>query len=107
MNFRNTSHSGLSEKTFFRNFRRDFDFLLFNRIAIGEVVGTTGTRVAAMGCTFVPKGGDQTCGVDWFRNGCADRNEKGLDLSVIAIVDVDRKTAYSLSAMQTPPILHL
>jgi len=44
-----------SEKTFFRNFRKDFDILL-----------------------------------------C-------LEISVIAVVDVGRRTAYTLSAMQTPP----
>ena len=104
MNFRNMSrYSDLSEKTFSRNFRKDFDFLLFNRTVIEEVVITPATRVAAMDCTFVPKSGDRTYGVDWFRNGSADRNEKGLELSVMAVVDVDRRTAYTLSAMQTPP----
>ncbi len=55
-----------------------------------------------MDCTFVPKNGSKTYGLDCFWNGSADRSEKGLELSVIAVVDADRRTAYTLSAMQTP-----
>ena len=102
MNFRNMSrYSDLSEKTFSRNFRKSFDFLLFSRLVIEETANTPRRRFAAMDCTFVQKSGDATYGPDYFWNGSADKTEKGLGLSVIAIVDADSKTAFTLSAMQT------
>ena len=104
MNFRNMSrHSDLSEKTFSRNFRKDFDFVLFNSMVVEEAITDPVEKIAAMDCTFVPKSGDKTYGLDYFWNGCADRSEKGLELSVVSVNDVSGKTAYTVSAMQTPP----
>jgi hypothetical protein len=39
--------------------------------------------------------------VDWFYNGKTQRAEKGLEWSVIAIVDLEQQTGYALSAQQT------
>ena len=57
----------------------------------------------AQDATFIRKSGKQTYGLDQFWNGCAHRNERGLELSTIALLDVARRTAYPLSAHQTPP----
>jgi hypothetical protein len=52
-------------------------------------------------CTFLEKSGRHTYGLDWFYNGKTQRAEKGLELSVVAIVDVEQNTGYTLSAQQT------
>jgi hypothetical protein len=59
--------------------------------------------LAAQDATFIRKSGKQTYGLDKFWNGCTHRSERGLELSAIAILDVARRTAYPLSARQTPP----
>ncbi len=59
--------------------------------------------LVAQDATFIRKSGTQTYGLDKFWNGCTHRSEKGLELSCIAILDVVRRTAYPLSAQQTPP----
>jgi hypothetical protein len=37
-----------------------------------------------------------------FYNGSASRNQKGLEISVIAVIDVEARRGYSLSVQQTP-----
>jgi len=53
----------------------------------------------------VPKSGKATYGLDWFYNGSASRSEKGLEISVIAVVDVAVHRGYTLSVQQTPTTL--
>ncbi|MDJ0596350.1 MAG: transposase [Pleurocapsa sp. MO_226.B13] len=47
------------------------------------------------------KSGRHTYGLDWFYNSKAQRAEKGLEWSVVAIIDLQQKTGYTLSAQQT------
>lgn len=104
VNFRNLArYSTYSERTHHRQFQVPFDFASFNRRAIAQVTAAATTLLVAQDATFIRKSGKQTYGLDKFWNGCAHRNERGLELSAIAILDVARRTAYPLSAQQTPP----
>lgn len=38
---------------------------------------------------------------DWYWNGCANRVEQGLEISLIGVVDVETQIGYALSAQQT------
>jgi len=103
VNFRNLSrYSGMTEKTFRRWFRKAFDFAEFNSIAIDKVLTSESCAVAAFDQSFECKSGKDTWGKDYFWNGCASRAEKGLELGLCAIIDVDKNTAYALAAEQTP-----
>ena len=102
VNFTNLSrYSELNEKTYRRHFRADFGFTPFNV----ELVKLTGEREQAlllvMDCSFIAKSGKATEGLDWYWNGCASRAEKGLEMSLVGVVDVETETAYALSAQQT------
>jgi hypothetical protein len=55
-----------------------------------------------MDASFCAKSGKHTYGLDWFYNGSASRSEKGLEISVIAVVDVAGQRGYTLSVQQTP-----
>jgi len=104
VNFRNLArYSSYSERTHQRQFQQPFDFPSFNRRAIAQVTDAATTLLVAQDATFIRKSGKHTYGLDKFWNGCTHRNEKGLELSAIAILDVARRTAYPLSAQQTPP----
>lgn len=104
INFRNLArYSTYSPRTHQRQFQQPFDFPSFNRCAIAQVTTAATVLLAAQDATFIRKSGNQTYGLDKFWNGCAHRSEKGLELSCIAILDVARRTAYPLSAQQTPP----
>ncbi|UBF29598.1 transposase [Kovacikia minuta CCNUW1] len=50
----------------------------------------------------MPKSGKSTYGLDWFYNGSQSRTQKGLEISVIAVIDVEAQCGYSLSVQQTP-----
>lgn len=104
VNFRNLArYSTYSARTHHRQFQQPFDFPSFNQHAIAQVTDAATTLLLAQDATFIRKSGKRTYGLDRFWNGCAHRNERGLELSVIAVLDVARRTAYPLSAQQTPP----
>jgi predicted metal-dependent HD superfamily phosphohydrolase len=56
-------------------------------------------------CTFNEKSGRATPDLDWFYNGKAQQVERGLEWSVVAVVDLQQNTAYALSAQQTEAAL--
>ena len=103
--FRNLSrYSDLHEKTYSRGFRRDFNFVQFNTLSLSEWVTNGHTWAVAIDCSFSPKSGQQTYGLDYFYNSQHSRSEKGLELSTLALVDVDYNTAYHFSSRQTPKL---
>lgn len=69
---------------------------------IAVAIAVTATVIGVMDASFCPKSGKRTYGLDWFYNGCASRTQKGLEVSVIAVVDVVQPRAYTLSVQQTP-----
>jgi len=60
------------------------------------------TLIAVIDCSFIPKTGKKTEGKASFYNGVAGRSEEGLEISVIAVVEVETHLSYSLSVQQTP-----
>jgi hypothetical protein len=59
--------------------------------------------VSAHDASFIPKSGKQTFGLGPFVNGCAQRAERGLEISTLAVVDATRRCAFTLAVAQTPP----
>jgi hypothetical protein len=96
-------HSSLDEKTYRRQFQKEFSFLCFNQLSIDRIVPTQNTKLFAQDTTFSRKCGKQTYGLDHFWNGTTSRAEKGLEVSLISIVDVEANQGFALSAEQTPP----
>jgi hypothetical protein len=104
VNFRNMSrYSDYCEKTYARQYRRSFSFIEFNERLIKEVVPVSHEVIGTMDCSFVPKSGKKSYGLGNFYDSSHNKSSKGLEISVIGVVDVTDKTAYSLSAWQTPP----
>ncbi len=103
VNFRNLSrYSSLSEKTFSRQYRNPFDFARFNMIGTETSVSPDTLMIAAMDCSFIAKSGSRTYGLSSFYNGSLGKAEKGLEISELAVVDINYNTAYSVSTWQTP-----
>jgi hypothetical protein len=57
--------------------------------------------VAVMDASFNPKRGKKTFGLDWFYHGSHSCTERGLEVSVIAVVNRVTKDSYALNAQQT------
>lgn len=105
VNFTNLSrYSVISERTYRRHFDEPYAFMGLNRETIVLAIAPTHFQVSAIDASFVPKSGKATYGLDYFHNGKAGRSERGLEISMIAIVDVDTSIGYTLSVQQTPVI---
>jgi len=102
VNFTNLSrYSELNEKTYRRHFEKAFEFLPFNVELVKLANAPSSRLLCVMDCSFLPKSGKATVGIERYWNGCASRVEKGLEVSVIGVVEVETATAYALSAQQT------
>ena len=108
VNFENLSRfSTYNECTFRRHFGKFFDWLNFNHTIMQLAqIGTQGEIIAALDCSFIPKSGNKTFGVDKFWSGAANRAIKGLEISLLAFIDVKTSTAWSLDVTQTPAKLN-
>jgi len=102
VNYTNLSrYSDLSERTYRRHFEQGIAVECVNQRLIEQVRHDKATQIAVVDCTFLEKSGRHTYGLDWFYNGKTQRAETGLELSVVAIVDIEQNTGYTLSAQQT------
>jgi hypothetical protein len=101
-NFTNLSRYGeYSERTYRRQYQKSFDFIPFHSQTIAAAIESSKEQVAAIDCSFISKSGKQTWGLDNFYNGSISKSQKGLEISVIAVVDVSAHQGYTLSVKQT------
>ena len=77
-------YSELSERTYRRQYQRSFNFIKFNQQLIEKAIEPKAEVILAVDCSFIPKSGKQTYGIDYFYNGSAARAEKGLEISAMA-----------------------
>lgn len=96
-------YSELDEKTYRRWFARKLDFTEFNQLGNREVTRNAKTLIAALDCSYIKKSGDKTYGLGKFFDSKQGKADKGLEISTLAVVDVDYNTAYHVSTRQTPP----
>src|SRR5262245_23367371 len=104
VNFRNLSrYCEYSERTMARQFRAAFAWADFHHRVITAALNPRSDLISAQDASFLPKSGKQTFGLGHFFNGCANRAERGLEISTLAVVDVTRRCAFTLAVAQTPP----
>ena len=93
-------YSNLNEKTISRWFRRVFDFQKFNNLVLQQLI-TSKEKISAIDASYIKKSGKKTNGLGMFWNGQSGKAEKGLEVSLISIIDRKSNTAYALDAQQT------
>lgn len=96
-------HSEINERTYRRNFRKEFDFVELNQSIINH--SKFQIEAFAMDASFIRKSGDETFGLDKFWNGCVGKAEKGLEASIISLIDVTENASLCLTVDQTEPNL--
>jgi hypothetical protein len=92
-----------SERTIARQFRASFDWPEFHERVLTAALDPRSEVLSAQDASFIPKSGKQTFGLGHFFNGCANRAERGLEISTLAVVEVTRRCAFTLAVAQTPP----
>ena len=76
----------------------DFNLALINLagVNLNEEV------IAALDCSHITKSGKKTYGLDRFWSGCLNRAVKGLEISMLSLIDVKTRKAWTLDVLQTP-----
>jgi hypothetical protein len=95
-------YSQINERTYRRQYQRSFNFMKFNQQLIEQAIKPEAEVILAVDCSFISKSGKKTYGLDYFYNGSKAKVEKGLEISAMAVIDVNQKIGYSLSVQQTP-----
>jgi hypothetical protein len=88
------------ESTFRLHFEAYFDFVEFNKTLIQQ--SGSGHYVLAFDPSYIRKSGRQTPQVGSYWSGCSGRAEWGLEAGCIAVIDVEKRTAFHLDAIISP-----
>jgi len=96
-------YSKFNECTFRRNFKKFFDWLDFNwQLLRWGGLDFSNPVIAAIDCSYLPKAGKSTYGLDKFFSSVAGRTKKGLEISLLSLIDTVSGTAWALDVKQTP-----
>ena len=96
-------YSSYHEQSFRRHFAKAFPWATLNTALIQSAVAPDHELMLAQDASFVRKSGKKTQGLGHFYNGCSGRAERGLELSLVSVVDLTQNTAYALQAKQSLP----
>ena len=94
-------YGGYHEKTYSRWSRRKFDFSAFNTALICHELCVGRRVVGVIDASFLRKSGKGTEGLGKFWNSSSKKAEKGLEVSMLGVVDLVGYTAYTVDARQT------
>lgn len=99
-NFENLSRYGsFNEATYRVRYEGGFDFEQFNEELILSLPEEE--RIIAFDPSYLPKSGKYTPGTGYFWSGCANATKYGLEISGLASVGLESRTALHLYARQT------
>ena len=99
-------YSKFNESTFRRNFKKLFDWLGFNcQILQWAGLDFSNPIIAAVDCSYLPKAGKSTYGLDKFFSSVAGKAKRGLEISLLSLIDTINGTAWALDVKQTPSAL--
>ncbi len=102
VNFTNLSrYSKRHEKTYRRQFKKGLKAGKFNGAFVDLEIPEAHEVIGLLDASFVAKSGKKTFGLDRFYNGSHGRVERGLEISLLAVVDTVTENAYAVHAQQT------
>ena len=101
-------YSRLSEQTFRRHFQKGVDqkgvdWVALNLTMLRLQVHPREPLIAVFDCTFLPKSGTASYGVDSFFSSALGRATRGQEVSILGVVGTQSRRAFAVDATQTPP----
>ena len=87
------------ESSYRVNFEQGFDFLSFNQYLIQQHCESE--LLIAMDASYLPKSGKKTYGRGKYWSGVAGQSKWGLEITGLAVIDVNKQTSFHLEAVQT------
>lgn len=98
-------YSSLCEQTFRRHFQKAFAWVSFNLVIVRLRRHVEEPLIGVFDCSFLPKSGTRTYGLDEFFSSALGRSQRGLEVSLLGVVATESRRAFGLDATQTPPQL--
>lgn len=103
VNFTNMArYSAFSEQTFRRHFRKAFRWVTLNLTILRLRRHPGEPLIGVFDCTFVPKSGTESYGLDRFFSSAAGRPKRGQEVSILGVVATKSREAFGVDATQTP-----
>lgn len=90
----------LHEQTFRRHFAQHFDWVGFNQAVIDLSGGSQPPRIGVFDCSFLTK--SDTYGLDRFWSSCHNRAKRGLEISLLGLINTETRQSFALDVVQTP-----
>lgn len=103
-NYTNIARYGsFNESTLRRRMSQPFDWLSFN-LGLLEQSGAKerSPLIGVIDCSFIHKSGKETYGLDKFWSGVAKKSLKGLEISLLGVIEVFGPKAWAIDVQQTP-----
>jgi len=103
VNFTNMArYSAFSEQTFRRHFQKAFRWVALNLTILRLRRHPREPLIGVFDCTFVPKSGTESYGIDRFFSSAAGRSERGQEVSILGVVATRSREAFGVDVTQTP-----
>jgi hypothetical protein len=103
VNFTNMArYSAFCEQTFRRHFQKAFRWVALNLTILRLRRHPREPLIGVFDCTFVPKSGTESYGLDRFFSSAAGRPERGQEVSILGVVATESREAFGIDATQTP-----
>lgn len=103
VNFINMArYSVFCEQTFRRHFAKAFQWVTLNLTVVWLCRHPREPLIGVFDCTFVPKSGTETWGIDRFFSSAARRTKRGQEVSILGVVATESREAFGIDATQTP-----
>lgn len=103
-NYTNISRYGaISESTLRRRMSQSFDWFSFNVCLLKQTWDKERSPlIGAIDCSFIHKSGNNTYGLDKFWSGALKQSLKGLEISLLGVIEVLGAQTWALDVQQTP-----
>lgn len=103
VNFTNMArYSAFCEQTFRRHFQKAFRWVALNLTILRLRHHPGEPLIGVFDCTFVPKSGTESYGIDRFFSSAAGHSERGQEVSILGVVATKSREAFGVDATQTP-----
>ena len=96
-------HGAPSPSAQYRWAHKTFDFTTFNKQTLIAAGIDQHELIAVMDESFIRKAGKKTHGLGYFFDACNRKARRGLEISLVGLIDLTENTAYTLQVQQVSP----
>jgi len=95
------------EQCFRQNFTKEFDWLSYNLHLSERIFKAENRKAIAIDPSYISKSGKCTPRIGYFWSGSAGQVKRGIEITGIGLVDIDRHECVMLKSVQSPDTVTL